>query len=99
MSRPVSHAMNRQLWRVLALLLAVQSLVLSLTTQTTENFLNACIVWGCALLVLDGDPLPRRLQPTLLREVEQRLASPPALHQLLQELLPQELHPRSLRHL
>lgn len=66
MSRPVSHAMSRQLWRVLALLLAVQSLVLSLTTQTTENFLNACIVWGCALLVLDGDPLPRRLQPTLL---------------------------------
>jgi cyanoexosortase A len=66
MSRPVSHAMSRQLWRVLALLLAVQSLVLSFTTQTTENFLNACIVWGCALLMLDGDPLPRRLQPTLL---------------------------------
>ena len=35
MSLPVSHAMSRQLWRVLALLLAVQSLVLSLTTQTT----------------------------------------------------------------
>jgi cyanoexosortase A len=66
MSRKVSHAMSRQLWRVLALLLAVQSLVLSFTTQTTENFLNACIVWGCALLVLDGEPLPRRLQPTLL---------------------------------
>jgi len=66
MSRKMSHAMGRQLWRVLALLLAVQSLVLSFTTQTTEHFLNACIVWGCALLVLDGDPLPRRLQPTLL---------------------------------
>ena len=66
MSRLVSRAMSRQLWRLLALLLAVQSLLLSLTTQTMESFLNACIVWGCALLVLDGDPLPRRLQPTLL---------------------------------
>jgi cyanoexosortase A len=66
MSRPVSHAMSRQLWRMLALLLAVQYLVLIFMTQTTENFLNACIVWGCALLVLDGDPLPRRLQPTPL---------------------------------
>jgi cyanoexosortase A len=66
MSRLVSRAMSRQLWRLLALLLAVQSLLLSLTIQTMESFLNACIVWGCALRVLDGDPLPRRLQPTLL---------------------------------
>lgn len=66
MSRMLSRQRSRQLWRLLALLLAVQYLVSSLATQNIESFLNACIVWGCALLVLDSEPLPRRLQPSLL---------------------------------
>lgn len=66
MSCRASHGRSRQLWRLLALLLAVQYLLSSLVTQHIEIFLHACIVWGCALLVMDGDPLPRRLQPTAL---------------------------------
>lgn len=63
----VGRPTTRQLWRLLAVLLAVQSLLLSLATQTIETFINACLVWVFALLVMNGEGcLPRRLYPTPL---------------------------------
>jgi cyanoexosortase A len=55
-----------ELWRLLALLLALHGMVLGFVTQGIETFLNVFIVWCSALVVLEGSFPLRRLQPSRL---------------------------------
>lgn len=58
-----SRDLRRLLVRLLALLLAVQSMELAWTTQGMEAFLNVFLVWCSALVVLDGAYLRRHRFP------------------------------------
>lgn len=63
-SRSFAHASKLQLWRVLAVLLVVQSFVTFGLTQSTNDFLFVVIIWWGAFLVLEKAQAPTHLSPS-----------------------------------
>lgn len=63
-SKRFAKANKLQLWRLLAILLVLQSLVIFGLTQSNNDFLFVLIIWWGAFLVLEKDHAPSHLSPS-----------------------------------
>jgi cyanoexosortase A len=62
--RSFSQAKKLELWRLLAVLLVVQSLIFFAITQSSNDFLFVLIIWWGAFLVMEKAPPLTRLLPS-----------------------------------